>query len=91
MKDEERPSTTATLLLEVAEWLDLADEAFDVLRRQQGKESPLRGAGRVLVQDDVRALARWFAQVPETDRSAWRFVEAWPSGGDDGDRFAVGG
>lgn len=64
------PVDAATLLRDVADWLDRADRAFDKLAVQKGK----RWDSTPDIQDDVRRLAVWFDEHPHVDVDAFGSV-----------------
>jgi hypothetical protein len=82
----ERPRTIAKMLLETAEWLDLADTAFAVLARMQSTTYP----GGSEMQNDLRLLAKWLREHPDTDAVMYaslpfrEVVEDAPATGDIG-------
>jgi hypothetical protein len=64
------PVDAATLLRDVADWLDRADMAFEKLCRQRD----MRWDSTPDIQDDVRRLAEWFAANPHVDVAAFGSV-----------------
>jgi hypothetical protein len=70
-KDEDRPNSVLAMLWEVAEWLDLADRAFEALARLQGQEYPLPQDG---VQQDLRRISQWMSGHPEVDEQIYKDI-----------------
>ncbi len=59
-----RPSTTAAVLDTVADWMDVADQTFATVYAMQGR----RYEGGKSVQGDLRMLAAWLREHPDTDQ-----------------------
>lgn len=66
---DRRPTDVRGVLVTAAEFLDLADKAFQRLAELKGiKYEPSQENE---IQTDLRKLAQWFASYPETDRKVY--------------------
>lgn len=66
-----RPDTFPDALREIAEMLDLADEAFDLIAKMRGVENPAKGTE---MQRDLREMAAW---IESTVLCQVRLNEVW--------------
>ena len=67
-----RPPNVMSALTEVADWLDEADRLIDRLAEARGIVRRNSGDD---VQRDLRMLAIWFADHPESAADAWATVQ----------------
>ncbi len=67
-----RPATTAACLDGAADWLDTADNAFQLL--SQMASQPIERGGSV--QGDLRLLAEWLRQHPDVDAAMFACLDA---------------
>lgn len=66
-----RPGNLSTMMLTLAEWMDIADSAFERLDAYEGATGITRGDA---VQQDLRSLADWFYHHPGADEEIYREV-----------------